>query len=229
MTTPLPINNTVLLHFRIADNISCSSGVIMKITVILGHQDINSFNFSIADTIVKTLRAGGHVVTFHDLYRENFSPVIPGDEIPKDAVLPGIIANHCREVAEAEGIIIVHPNWWGQPPAILKGWIDRVIRPGVAYEFEEGDSGEGVPVGLLKARAALVFITSNTYPERERTVFGDPLETIWKNCIFDLCGVKTFHRKNFEVIVTSTPEQRRKWLRETAETALRYFPSENQL
>jgi len=54
---------------------------------------------------------------------------------------------------------VVHPNWWGQPPAILKGWIDRILRPGVAYQFLEGDAGEGVPVGLLKAETALIFNT----------------------------------------------------------------------
>ncbi len=197
----------------------------MKISVILGHPDTNSFNDAIADMIVKVLRDSGHTVVFHDLYRENFPPVLPAEEIPKDVPIPDVIAEHCHEITEADGIIIVHPNWWGQPPAILKGWIDRVLRPGIAYRFAEGDSGEGVPIGLLKAWSALVFTTSNTYPEREQSVFGDPLETIWKNCIFDLCGVKTFHHRNFEVIVTSTPEQRQEWLREAAETVLRYFPS----
>ena len=57
----------------------------------------------------------------------------------------------------------------GQPPAILKGWIDdRVLRPGIAYEFIEEDSGEGVPNGLLKAKSALVFSTSNTESHREK-------------------------------------------------------------
>ena len=78
---------------------------------------------------------------------------------------------------------------------MVKGWVDRVFRPGVAYEFEEDDSGEGVPIGLLRARAAVVFNTSNTPEEREQEVFGDPLETLWKTCIFDLCGVKEFHRQ----------------------------------
>jgi putative NADPH-quinone reductase len=135
-----------------------------------------------------------------------------------------MIARHCAEIAQADGIIIVHPNWWGMPPAILKGWVDRVIRPGVAYGFVAGDSGEGVPVGLLKARAALVFNTSNTEAEREQTVFGDPLETIWKNCIFDLCGVKRFERRMFGVVVTSTEQQRTEWLVETAQVIDEYFP-----
>jgi putative NADPH-quinone reductase len=87
-----------------------------------------------------------------------------------------------------------------------------VIRPGVAYEFLDNDSGEGIPRGLLKAGTALVFNTSNTQSQREKNVFGDPLETIWKNCIFGLCGVTNFHRRMFHVVVTSTMTQRKNWL-----------------
>ncbi|HEY3309224.1 MAG TPA: NAD(P)H-dependent oxidoreductase [Desulfuromonadaceae bacterium] len=129
-------------------------------------------------------------------------------------------------MAAADGIIIIHPNWWGQPPAILKGWVDRVIRPGVAYEFVEEDSGEGVPRGLLRARAALVFNTSNTGKEREMEEFGDPLETIWKNCIFGLCGVENFYRRTFGIIVTSTLEQRKEWLIEVKGIVRRHFPED---
>ncbi|HEY9073500.1 MAG TPA: hypothetical protein VIN67_05140, partial [Desulfobaccales bacterium] len=73
------------------------------------------------------------------------------------------------------------------------------------------------------AHAALVFNTSNTPRPRELAVFGDPLETIWKNCIFGLCGVSNFCRKNFEVVVTSTPAWRAAWLKEVEETVRRYF------
>jgi putative NADPH-quinone reductase len=123
----------------------------------------------------------------------------------------------------SDGIIVVHPNWWGQPPAVLKGWIDRVIRPGVAYEFEEGDNGEGVPVGLLKATTGIVFNTSNTSAFREDTLFKDPLETIWRNCIFDFCGIKTFHRSSCRIVVTSSLEQRQAWLKEAEAVMDAYF------
>ena len=142
--------------------------------------------------MVETLQSIGHCVWFHDLYAEGFDPVLPYPEISKSAVLPHPIQQHCDEIAAADGIVIVHPNWWGQPPAILKGWVDRVIRPDTAYMFEETDNGDGVPLGLLKARAAVVFNTSNTPAERELRVFGDPLQALWKNCIFDLCGVPAF-------------------------------------
>lgn len=198
----------------------------MSISVILAHPDDGSFNHAIARIAVEQLEENGREVRFHDLYREEFEPLLSADEIFKDSSLPEAIAMHCNEIAEAEGIIIIHPNWWGQPPAILKGWIDRVIRPGIAYEFLEGDSGEGVPNGLLKAKAALVFNTSNTAEERERGAFGDPLETIWRNCVFGLCGVSDFRRQVFSIMVASSEKQRREWLGKVREMVDACFPKE---
>jgi putative NADPH-quinone reductase len=196
----------------------------MKISVILAHPDTGSFNHAIAEIAIDKLRENEHKVLFHDLYEEGFDPILLSEEILMDAPLPPHLERYCDEMAKAEGIIIVHPNWWGQPPAILKGWIDRVVRPGVAYEFEEGDLGEGVSKGLLKAKTALVFNTSNTEAQREVQVFGDPLETLWKNCIFGLCGVQMFERRTFSIMVTSTVEQRRQWLKEVRELVSTYFP-----
>jgi len=197
----------------------------MNVVVIVAHPNMISFNRAIADASAKILRRNGHNVIFHDLYEEGFDPVLPGAEIPRDAYLQTDIEVYCAEVASAEGFVIIHPNWWGQPPAILKGWIDRVFRPGVAYEFKEGDSGEGIPIGLLRAKTAIIFNTSNTPNEREMEVFGDPLETLWKDCIFGLCGVENFYRKMFGIVVTSTPGERREWLHHVEETVNRYFPA----
>ena len=100
----------------------------MKVLVVLGHQSKGSFCHAIADTAMDALSAAGHDLTFHDLYDEQFDPILPHPEIPKQAELPALIRQHCDEVAAADGYVVVHPNWWGQPPAMLKGWIDRVFR-----------------------------------------------------------------------------------------------------
>jgi putative NADPH-quinone reductase len=149
--------------------------------------------------------------------------VLTEKEIPKDGEYDSMIDKYCREIMSVDGIVIIHPNWWGMPPAILKGWIDRVFRPGIAYEFTEGDIGEGVPTGMLKIQTALVFNTADTSKEREDNIFLDPLETLWKNCIFYLCGVKIFYRKIFRIMVTSTMEERENWLREVEATITKYF------
>jgi len=116
--------------------------------------------------------------------------------------------------------VVVHPNWWAMPPAILKGWIDRVFCQGVAYEFGEA----GAVRTHLKGKKAVVFTTSNTPRDVEMKLFGDPLENLWKNCIFGFVGVEDFHRVNFESIVLSTPDQRREWLDQVRRTVKEQFP-----
>ena len=110
-----------------------------------------------------------------------------------------------------------------QPPAILKGWIDRVLRENVAYAFPPNDNGGGLPLGLLPAKAALVFNTSNTPEARETNVFGDPLQRLWRDCIFAFCGVNVFDRLMFRVIADSTATERALWLEQAAAMAEKYF------
>lgn len=196
----------------------------MNVSVILGHPYDHSFNAAIAQTVKKTLEENGHTVMFHDLYREKFNPVMPGKELVCDSTDDALVKLHQQEIKRTDGIIIIHPNWWGQPPAILKGWVDRVLRENVAYTFPAGDNGGGLPIGLLKAKAGIVFNTSNTPAEREINAFGDPLQHIWKDCIFDFCGVGTFARMTFRVVADSSVEERRIWLEEVKEVINEYFP-----
>jgi len=192
----------------------------MKVLVIIGHQRQGSFNHAIAATAIEELKGAGHEVIYHDLYEEGFDPILREPEIPKDAALEPVVSRHIQEVSEADGYVVIHPNWWGQPPAVLKGWIDRVVRQGSAYEF----GAEGV-IGLLKGKRALVFTTSNTPRDDELRLFGDPLENLWKNCIFGFCGVTDFLRRNFESIILSTPDERAGWLDEVRRLVRERFPA----
>ena len=186
----------------------------MKVSIILAHPNPGSFNHAIAGTAAAELQEHGHYVRLHDLCEEQFNPLLPAAELAKDVQLGSVIRQHCHEIGEADGIIIVHPNWWDMPPAILKGWIDRVLRPEVAYRFVTNEKGEGIPQGLLAARSAVVFNTANTPDDAEQELYGDPLETLWKKCIFGLCGVKNVLRHTFTPVIVSTPQQRAQWLAE---------------
>jgi NAD(P)H dehydrogenase (quinone) len=185
----------------------------MKIFVLIGHQHPGSFCHAIAAAAVEELKATGHTVIYHDLYAEKFDPILSHEEITSNfGEIDPAVKRHCEEILSADGYVVVHPNWWAMPPAILKGWIDRVVRQGVAYEF----TAQGVN-GLLKGRKAVVFTTSNTPREEELRLFGDPLENLWKTCVFGFCGVEDFYRRNFESIIMSKPEERSKWLDDVRE------------
>jgi putative NADPH-quinone reductase len=149
----------------------------------------------------ETLRDMGVDVAHHDLYAEGFEPVRGGD---------ALVAQHQAELAAADILMVFHPNWWGMPPALLKGWIDRTFVPEVAYR----DAPIGLPpIGLLTAKA-LVFNTADTPPDRERNVFGDPLQRIWETGVFGFCGIRTVTRRMYAPVTSSTYEQREIWLDE---------------
>jgi putative NADPH-quinone reductase len=192
----------------------------MNIFVLLGHQNQGSFCHAISGVAMDELKAAGHTVIYHDLYAEKFDPVLPHEEILCNSGPDPVVKRHCEEILAADGYVVIHPNWWAMPPAILKGWLDRVLRQGVAYEF----TAQGVN-GLLKGRKAVVFTTSNTPREDELKLFGDPLENLWKTCVFDFCGVTDFYRRNFESIIMSTSEQRAEWLDEVRQIIRLRFAS----
>ena len=129
------------------------------------------------------------------------------------------MARHCDELAAADGYLVVHPNWWAMPPAILKGWIDRVLRQGVAYEF-----GPGGVVELLQGRKAVVFTTSNTPRDMELALFGDPLENLWRTCIFGFVRRKGVLPPQLRAGYLNTPEHRRGWLEAVRRTIRERFP-----
>ncbi len=192
----------------------------MNVYVLVGHQKQGSFCHAIAAAAIEELKALGHEVIYHDLYAERFDPILLHEEIPKGSAQDPIVEQHCREVAAADGFLVVHPNWWAMPPAVLKGWLDRVLRQGVAYQF-----GPGGVEPLLAGKRAVVLTTSNTPRDDELRLFGDPLENLWKTCIFGFCGITDFYRRNFESIVMSTLEDRRGWLDEVRAIVRKRFPT----
>lgn len=186
----------------------------MLALVVVASPNPNSFCHAMASVAIKALAEAEYDIAFHDLYAEGFDPVQPTGEQSNTRSADQLVEQHCSELTGANLILVFHPNWWGQPPAILKGWVDRVFRLNTAYGYPAGVGPDGVPVGLLQARTAFVFNTSNTPAARETVLFGDPLEMLWKNCIFGLCGVSSVVRRMYSPTSTSALEQRLEWLAE---------------
>ena len=186
----------------------------MKALIVLAHQKAEgSFCGALAKLAAETLTAAGYEVTLKDLYAEHFDPVLTADELAQtNESLGGAVRADIQQVLDADFYVVVHPNWWGMPPAILKGWIDRVLRQGFCYAF----TAEGV-IRKLEGRKGVVFTTGNTPPEIEVSVNGDPLENLWKNIVFKTVGVDDFTRINFASVIMSTPEQRAGWLKQAKE------------
>ena len=191
----------------------------MKALVVVGHPAPRSFNHALADTIRTAWEKAGCDVCFHDLVEEGFDPCLTAEEARGQATTDRLVLRHIAELRSSDLLAVVHPNCWGAPPAIMKGWIDRVFAPNAAYGFAKGIDQGDVPVGLLTTKAALVINTGNTPLDRESAVFGDPLERIWRDCILRYCGVQHVMRSLFGVVATSSAEERTAWLAQARASA----------
>jgi NAD(P)H dehydrogenase (quinone) len=110
----------------------------MRVLVVYAHPLDDSYAAALRDTVVATLRAGGHVVDLCDLYEEAFDPVLSAHERRYYRDTPdnlGGVSEHVARLREAQGLVFVFPSWWYGMPAILKGYFDRVWLPGVAFAF----------------------------------------------------------------------------------------------
>lgn len=188
------------------------------VVVLLAHPRPGSFNHALATRIVGTLERAGVPVRFHDLYAERFDPVLKAEEAYTSgtraeeflAAEPDpLVRRHREELRDAGGLVAVHPNWWGKPPAILGGWLDRILVPGVAYRLD--DAG-GAPEPLLSLRRLLVVNTSDTTEDRERTLFGDPLDAIWRRCLAPYLGEPEVRRVVLRVVADADDDRRAAWL-----------------
>ena len=186
--------------------------------IVVANPNADSLSHAMARAARHLLDEKGYGIAWHDLYAEAFDPVQRTGEQANTSSSDRLVEQHCSELARADLVLVFHPNWWGQPPAIMKGWIDRVFRLDTAYGYPQGVTPDGVPRGLLVARHAFVFNTSNTPMERAHALFGDPLEALWKRCVFGLCGVDAVTRRMVGPVSGSTAEQRSGWIKEVVQS-----------
>jgi putative NADPH-quinone reductase len=169
----------------------------------------SSFSHALAVHAREALASRGHRVVFHDLYAEGFDPVLPPDELSRGFSFDERVLAHQEDLSGADGLLVVHPDWWGQPPALLKGWLDRVLRPGVAYEFEGGDFEEKRRVRLLEGLTGLVVCTSDAEETRSR----EALRELWEDSVLGWCGIRS-SCVVFAPVHRSDPARRTAWMRE---------------
>lgn len=194
--------------------------------VIVASPRADGFAHTLANAAITALHAEGVEIIHHDLYRERFDPVLTAEEavttrrFGEDAFTAGgdlLIERHRRDLVRADLLFVAHPNWWGKPPAIMAGWIDRVIAPGIAYTLP---SREEVPRSAVHLRALVVLNTGDTPLERERTVFGDPLDAMWRRSVGSFLGGVEVYRLLASPVSGAGSEQRDTWIRNARSLAL---------
>jgi NAD(P)H dehydrogenase (quinone) len=145
----------------------------MRALVVTAHPLEESFNCALRRTIVQTLNDAGHEVDVCDLYAENFQPVLDAGMRSRyfdPAVNRTGVEHYVERLFAAEALILCFPVWCFGPPAILKGFMDRVLIPGVSFAL--GDDGRMHP--NLRHIRHLVGVTTYGRSRLDAWYIGDP-------------------------------------------------------
>lgn len=145
----------------------------MRVLVVFAHPVETSFHAALHRATLRGLAKAGHEIDDLDLYAENFNPVlsraerlgyheIPSNRAPVEA--------YVRRLEAAEAIVFCFPTWSFGPPAILKGFIDRVFLPGVSFEL----TAEGKAVSRLHTITKVAAVVTYGRPRWTAFMIGDP-------------------------------------------------------
>lgn len=117
--------------------------------VILCHPDPQSFNAVVAQTYCDTVGEFGHQTIVRDLYKMKFDPVLRADERPSSEAFVAVddVAAELSALERAEVIVFVYPIWFGSPPAMMKGYVERVLGAGFGHRLMRDRSGNSVARG----------------------------------------------------------------------------------
>lgn len=177
----------------------------MKHAIILAHPKPDSFTSAMAVAYAAALRAHGHEVLLRDLYRMGFDPRLAADELPG----PGVpvprddVKDERIRISDAGAFAFVYPVWFNAPPAMLKGYIDRVFGMGFGYGMA---GGANTP---LLTGASLVSITSSGAPESWMVETGalEAMRKLFDEHVGAVCGLSVLEHLHFGGIVPGiTPE-----------------------
>jgi len=113
----------------------------MRALVLIAHPDGASFCHAAAERAVAGLERAGHAVDVVDLYAAGYRAAMSLEERlayeTDDPIKDPQVAEHARLLRRAEILVFVYPTWWSGLPAVLRGWLERTMVPGVGFHLDE--------------------------------------------------------------------------------------------
>jgi NAD(P)H dehydrogenase (quinone) len=176
----------------------------------------------VAGALADSLVRAGHEVDLLDLYTEGFRPEMRAEDL--DAVKTGRFAPDVaalqERVSAAQGLAFVFPVYWFGPPAMVKGFVDRVLFEGFAFRFLPG----GRVAGLLRHDRALVLCTAGASTLLYRTFgFHRPMRKVLVDWTLRMCGIRNVRLEVFHGVVEATPARRAGYLETARRLGQRFF------
>lgn len=183
--------------------------------IISAHPSEKSFSNYLAKTLDTKSKAYEWDSLWTNLYKADFNPVLsPTDlQLLKDGETPLDIYSEQQKIANANIISIIYPLWWASFPAVLKGYIDRVLTNGFAYTY--GESGAN---GLLTDKKVIIHTTmGNTVEEYEQKGLIEAFKRSQGEEVFGFCGMEILGHNFYPQITIADELQRNKYIEKALE------------
>ncbi|SFU93601.1 NAD(P)H-dependent oxidoreductase [Halomonas korlensis] len=180
----------------------------MNVLVILGHPRADSLCGALADAFCDGVRAAGVALRRLNLSELDFDPHVHMIS-PNDQALEADLEQARELIRWADHLVFVYPTWWGTTPALLKGFLDRMMSPGFAFRTCEGGIGYE---GLLKGRSAQLITTMDTPPLIHRLLYREPGRNAMGRATLGFCGIRPVRAVAFGSVKDASGVQREAWL-----------------
>ena len=193
----------------------------MKTLIVYNHPHEGSFCSAIREAVENGLKTGNHEYKVIDLDKDGFDPVMRSKDL-KAFVTAGrlgedgleevdpLVLRYMKMMRWAEQIVMIFPIWWMTTPAMTKGFIDKVIFPGIVYKMEGGKL-----ISMLSSLKQVTIITTmNTPSEVYHDVFGNSLEGSLIKGTFNQIGIHDIRWISLNMVKQCGDEKRWLWLDE---------------
>jgi NAD(P)H dehydrogenase (quinone) len=191
----------------------CSNIKKMRTVIVFNHPYEGSYCNAILGAVTEGLQAGNHVVDLMHLDNDRFNPVMSSADlkafVEHQPIDPQVI-DYIQRLKKADHLIFIFPIWWDIMPAMTKGFIDRVLFPGVAYDHHP--RGFGL-TPLLKSLKSVTIITTMNKPRVMYAVaIGNLIKKAMLRSVFKTMGYSNLSWISFTMVKSVSQEKREEWL-----------------
>lgn len=165
--------------------------MIMNVLIIYTHPNRESLNAAFLEKTISGLNRNSDVkdIEVLDLYEEEFNPVLVFNKTERRRDMHKVpeLKKYQDQITKADTIIMIYPIWWGRPPAMLLGFIDRLFATNFAYRSVKGKL---IPEGLLKDKKVYCISTMEGPTGYLKFVMGNVHQILMKRVVLNFVGIK---------------------------------------
>lgn len=155
-----------------------------NILLISAHPRYRGLGDELAQAYLEAASAAGHQVTLLELSKLNFDPILHHGYKQDQPLEPDLVTAQ-RAITAADHLVFIYPVWWGNLPALLKGFIDRVFLPGFAFRYTNR-----LPEQLLKGKSARIIATMDAPNLYDLLLLGRSSTHPLEEAVLKFCGIQ---------------------------------------